>query len=712
MEYAGATAWYFSTVAAYVPTNALKNIFSMPFRTSDYLFQQQTHAPHSPQPLRVQITTREDGRSKKRLVDVDPAAPVSTASSDSESGSQELPSSQAAAAAPSQVASSSRVLAQPGGRWRARAALATEVEANIRSTPETGSRWRARATEPVTLMNHTSPLLAHIALKQLRSKTEPNNYISPLLSRISSLRSKTEPGNGRTAQATPPLHTHTITRTKPSRTTQLTVGLPESVEERIWCQPVVRQSDEDYLLSSPDSSPLARRTSVRFEDHVRVKPITPRRKIPDDEYYRGDPEVNAVVDYELNLRRKVRERARERARRALEEEDGGSSSEFKQEVDSPPKLTWASPKMLPPSWMYEDILDKEEQAAEEQAAEDAEVDAMLYSKEVAANTVANENVMDIDEPNDFLGGESSSEFKYDVGSSPLRPPTPIDQSMRYLQLAEEAIDDSILIASSPPPFPIAPTTSITPLVAPLTKIELESLNKIAQHAAANDRAIVAELPTIKLTTHDFGTLVPTKFNGPAKGWLNDNIIDEYLDLLVGHVKKKEGYVHVRGKNGVAPPVHAFKSQWYTSMQKSTENTARWARPVNLSEQKLLDCGLVLIPICDHSHWRLVAIKPKQRLVEYYDSLLGNGAHYTKQALEWVKLVLKDHYIEEEWSVVDEGKSEEQVNARDCGVFTILNALVLLRGEEHSRVLVTDGMDDARLRIATSLVAGTPTTEFY
>ena len=253
---------------------------------------------------------------------------------------------------------------------------------------------------------------------------------------------------------------------------------------------------------------------------------------------------------------------------------------------------------------------------------------------------------------------------------------------------------------------------VEPLVAPLTSSELANLEQVAQHSAKNDRAIIAELPTIKLTTHDFGTLVPTMFNGPAKGWLNDNVIDEYLDLLVSHIKEKEGYVHVRGKNGTAPPVHALKSQWFTSMKKSPESTARWARPVNLAGQKLFDCNLVLIPICDQSHWRLIAIKPKTRLIEYYDSLRGTGDEYLQAAHDWVRLVLKEHYVEDGWYIANEyQKSEKQVNARDCGVFTILNSLVLLREEEHDRVEVTDGMDDARLRIAVTLLQGKTTTEF-
>ena len=40
----------------------------------------------------------------------------------------------------------------------------------------------------------------------------------------------------------------------------------------------------------------------------------------------------------------------------------------------------------------------------------------------------------------------------------------------------------------------------------------------------------------------------------------------------------------------------------------------------------------------------------------------------------------------------------------------MNALVLIRGDAPDRVVATNGMDDARKRIAATLLAGQPTTE--
>lgn len=285
---------------------------------------------------------------------------------------------------------------------------------------------------------------------------------------------------------------------------------------------------------------------------------------------------------------------------------------------------------------------------------------------------------------------------------------PIEESLPSTNFAKAYVGECPPSPPSPPPGP---------LVAPLTKSEADNLDKVARDGLTQDRvareegrprsSVVVALPKVRLTTHDFGTLVPQKFAGPVRGWLNDNIVDQYLEIITEQAKEKAGYVTSK-TNHAAPPVHAVKSQWFTSMQNNPAMTARWARPAKLWGRKLLDCSLVLLPVCDGAHWRLVAIKPKERLIECYDSLLGDTDRYTEAARLWVQCVLeggeeKGLYEDAQWTVSASQKSKKQANARDCGVFTVLNALVLLRGEEHTRVEVVDGMDDARFRIAATLL---------
>jgi hypothetical protein len=256
-----------------------------------------------------------------------------------------------------------------------------------------------------------------------------------------------------------------------------------------------------------------------------------------------------------------------------------------------------------------------------------------------------------------------------------------------------------------PPLP----PPVKALVAPISSEEQDKLEALATKTDNGKKASMWIVDQ-KINAHDFSTLLPKLFNGDPKAWLNDNIVNEYVGILVAEAKKKAGFEPKRG--GPAPPVHAFSSFWYTTMKdKKYPGVSRWAARFQLAGQQYLDADLLLYPICDGGHWRLMAVKPKERTIEYLDSLGWDGSKYIKQIKEYLAAELKEDWNEKDWTVLSKQRSTPQVNGSDCGVFAILNALALLRGEEFTKVLACDGMLDARERIATTLMAGMPTTEF-
>ncbi|KAF2682073.1 cysteine proteinase [Lentithecium fluviatile CBS 122367] len=305
-------------------------------------------------------------------------------------------------------------------------------------------------------------------------------------------------------------------------------------------------------------------------------------------------------------------------------------------------------------------------------------------------------------PETFYPSDDSADSVNDsIGAS-------LEESMMSSELISdlyESVEKKLVISAPQPPAP--PVVTTQPLVAELTKSELDKLESVAERTD-NGRRAGAEIVKEKLTAHDFGTLLPAMFNGDVRAWLNDNIINEYLSILVEHKKKAEGFV--RQRNGPAPPVHAFLSQWYQNMKKDKTRVERWAGRQNLDGAKFLDAQLLFFPICDSAHWRLLVIKPQERKIEYYDSLGGSGEQYTDIALQYIEMTLGRHYVASEWRVSTEQRSLQQKNASDCGIFTVLNALVLLRGEAPNRVVVNRGMEAARRRVAITLMAGKPTTE--
>ncbi|KAF1846752.1 cysteine proteinase [Cucurbitaria berberidis CBS 394.84] len=349
----------------------------------------------------------------------------------------------------------------------------------------------------------------------------------------------------------------------------------------------------------------------------------------------------------------------------------------------------------------------------------------------------------------FQTDVSSSPFQTDVESSPFQshissdqppayendlsflsdaPSPPRKKSVRWAQHAgaksffidervSEMLDSTLetitsnlqedlkkKLALAPPPSPPPP---VKPLVLPLSSEELDALDAVVAQTDHGRNANMYVIPE-KLYARDFGTLLPEQFNGDPKAWLNDNIVNEYLAILVAHKKKEIGFAHKRG--GPAPPVHAFSSFWYSTIKDRPKSVERWASRFQLGGRQYLDADLVLYPICDGGHWRLLAVKPKERIIEYLDSLGFSGQKYVVKLKEYLSKELGDAWVEEDWTTVELQRSSQQLNSSDCGVFTLLNALTVLRGEEAQRVVACCGMTDARERIATTLLAGHPTTE--
>lgn len=218
------------------------------------------------------------------------------------------------------------------------------------------------------------------------------------------------------------------------------------------------------------------------------------------------------------------------------------------------------------------------------------------------------------------------------------------------------------------------------------------------------------IPIGNLSMHDFGTLLAKDFLGSDIGWLNDEIINAYLKLLVQREQEKRGY---NKASKAAPPVHAFPSQWHETVKKanSCKAISRWTKRALLGGPQLLGASLVLFPICDGSHWTLLAIFPQERKIEYLDSLYTYGEdRFICWARDWLKVELGELYVEDEWDEVVK-RSAKQDNGSDCGAFTSLNALALIQGMEPGEVVTHTNMKDARRQIAATLLQGGAHGEF-
>ncbi|CAF9903476.1 MAG: hypothetical protein GOMPHAMPRED_000292 [Gomphillus americanus] len=237
--------------------------------------------------------------------------------------------------------------------------------------------------------------------------------------------------------------------------------------------------------------------------------------------------------------------------------------------------------------------------------------------------------------------------------------------------------------------------------------ELEELVERAVNTHQPHKQLCLSFEGVPLHGQDFQRLKPT-------AWLNDEIINAFIGLNVQHVKQLFGH-----KRKAIPVAEMFLSGFYSNLEagNSTGDGAyskvkRWASRKFVGGQDFLKCNLVITPVnLGNSHWTLLAFWPKHRVVEFYDSFQDPtcSRKVLSLAKEYVEGELASLYVDSEWSFRP-GKSPEQHNGYDCGVFVCTTAKLLLLGYEPEVSYTGANMAGQRRRIAAELLTGELTGE--
>ncbi|KAJ5587166.1 uncharacterized protein N7459_002931 [Penicillium hispanicum] len=196
------------------------------------------------------------------------------------------------------------------------------------------------------------------------------------------------------------------------------------------------------------------------------------------------------------------------------------------------------------------------------------------------------------------------------------------------------------------------------------------LNRVSQAMKSSDGSSVARsLSGDDLYQKDIATCVR------PLAWLNDEIINAYLTVLVQYLRQSTGNATGR------PRFHAFNSFFYSTLRdKGYPGVRRWANRAKIGGEGLLDVDTVFVPVHESSHWTLMVVRPIDRTIEYFDSLGGRGARQVKTIKEWLRGELAAKFDEEEWTVLP-SVSSYQDNGSDCGVFLLTNAKAIALGIE-------------------------------
>ena len=254
-----------------------------------------------------------------------------------------------------------------------------------------------------------------------------------------------------------------------------------------------------------------------------------------------------------------------------------------------------------------------------------------------------------------------------------------------------------------------PTESVLePLTAEWEAKLLDILGKRANEVVAMTSA------GNELDRRDIGKVLPQPgTTDDPSGWLNDNVINGYLDSVVDYGLKARGH-----KRGETPKLHAFNSAFYKNItERGVESVKRWSRRPKISGKDLLKVEHVFIPVnVGGAHWTLLVVSPVWKRIEYFDSLHGSSGAAIRNAKAWVKMELGDAWNEHEWEVVEDpalrgrGKGPRQSNGSDCGVFTITTAKMISLGVDPMAITAGD-MPLQRRRVVAELVNGGFSGEF-
>ncbi|XP_064373218.1 sentrin-specific protease 2 isoform X2 [Dromaius novaehollandiae] len=142
-------------------------------------------------------------------------------------------------------------------------------------------------------------------------------------------------------------------------------------------------------------------------------------------------------------------------------------------------------------------------------------------------------------------------------------------------------------------------------------------------------------------------------------WLNDEIINFYMNLLVER-NKKEGY----------PALYAFSTFFYPKLiSGGYKAVRRWTRGVDLFKQ-----DLILVPIHLRVHWALVVIDVRRKSIKYFDSVGQKGDKICETLFQYLQEESKEKRNLElsfsEWILhsMESHEIPQQLNGSDCGVF--------------------------------------------
>ncbi|XP_063808314.1 sentrin-specific protease 1 [Pseudophryne corroboree] len=181
--------------------------------------------------------------------------------------------------------------------------------------------------------------------------------------------------------------------------------------------------------------------------------------------------------------------------------------------------------------------------------------------------------------------------------------------------------------------------------------DMEKQIKFALFGGTQDQ-VLSEGFRLTITRKDIMTL-------NSLNWLNDEIINFYMNLLMERSKRKG-----------LPKVHAFNTFFFPKLKSAGyQAVKRWTKKVDVFAVDIL-----LVPVHLGVHWCLAVVDFRKKSITYYDSMGGHNNEACRLLLQYLKQESQDKkglsFDSNGWSLSSKKCQEipQQMNGSDCGMF--------------------------------------------
>ena len=143
-------------------------------------------------------------------------------------------------------------------------------------------------------------------------------------------------------------------------------------------------------------------------------------------------------------------------------------------------------------------------------------------------------------------------------------------------------------------------------------------------------------------------------------WLNDAIMNVYLNLIVNRSKEKPD----------VPKVYAFSTFFLTRfIEMGYGSVRRWTRRDDIFAHDIL-----LVPVHLGMHWCMAIIDLRRKQIKYMDSMGGRNDECLATLLEYLSQEMLDkrkcQLNTDEWNLTNIRNLPQQQNGSDCGMFAL------------------------------------------